>query len=296
MCGLIAVFDRDGAPVDEALVRRMGETIRHRGPDDGGLEMLHDRQIGLASRRLAILDLSAAGHMPMCADGMTLAYNGEIYNFADLRSDLERTGHVFRSGTDTEVVLAGLRRDGIAFLRQMIGMFALAAWDDQARTLILARDPAGKKPLYFTWVGSRLYVASEIKALLLAPGVKRAVDPVGLQQYLTLQFTMPPRTLFAGICKLAPGEAIVVSKDGPPRSERFWSPAGRSATMGDADPGHDALIERVRAAIDRAVADRMVADVPIGAYLSGGLDSFPCGGDDAAPHRPAGRCVHDHLS
>ncbi|MEZ5667438.1 MAG: asparagine synthase (glutamine-hydrolyzing) [Alphaproteobacteria bacterium] len=270
MCGLIAVFDRGGRPVEPALLRRMRDAIVHRGPDDAGDALLDDGQVGLASRRLAIIDLSVAGHMPMAADGMTIAYNGEVYNFAGLRAELERDGHRFRSGTDTEVVLAGLRRDGTAFLRKMIGMFALAAWDERGGELILARDPAGKKPLYYAWAGERLYVASEIKALLLAPEIGRAIDPVALQQYLALQFVMPPRTLFAGIGKLAPGEAMVVGRAGPPRVERYWRPlAGDTPVPAD----HAAAVAQVRTTLESAVADRMVADVPIGAYLSGGLDS-----------------------
>lgn len=271
MCGLVAVFDRSGAPVDAGLLRRMRDSILHRGPDDAGDALLDGGRVALGSRRLAILDLSAAGHMPMAAEGVTLAYNGETYNFAALRAELEAAGHSFRSGTDTEVVLAGLARHGVGFLERMIGMFALAAWDERSRTLILARDPAGKKPLYWARAGERFYVASEIKALLLAPEIGRAIDPVALQQYLSLQFVMPPRTLFAGISKLAPGEALLIRDSGEPESRRYWRPFAAAPGLAGAD--HAAIVGRVRETLERAVADRMVADVPVGAYLSGGLDS-----------------------
>ncbi len=289
MCGLVAVFDRSGRPVDDGLVLRMRDTIVHRGPDDAGLahpaafptsstttssDDGTDPTVALGSRRLAILDLSAAGHMPMVsADGrMMLAYNGEIYNFATLRAELEAEGVSFRSRTDTEVVLEGLARHGPAYLERLVGMFALAAWDARSQSLLLARDPAGKKPLYTAWAGDRLYVASEIKALLCAPELTRAIDPVALQQYMTLQFVLPPRTLFAGIGKLAPGEAMVVPRAGEVRRTRFWQPYGHVDRDRDWHD-HARLVSDVRDALDRAVAERMVADVPIGAYLSGGLDS-----------------------
>lgn len=272
MCGLVAIFDRSGTAVDVSLLHRMRDSILHRGPDDAGDTLLDGGRVGLGSRRLAILDLSAAGHMPMDGDGLSLAYNGETYNFAALRAGLEAGGRRFRSGTDTEVVLAGLAREGIGFLERMVGMFALAAWDERNRTLILARDPAGKKPLYWARVGERFYVASEIKALLLAPDIGRAIDPVSLQQYLSLQFVMPPRTLFAGIQKLAPGEALLIGESGEPESRRYWRPF--AATGGElAGVDHATVVARVSAALERAVAERMVADVPVGAYLSGGLDS-----------------------
>lgn len=271
MCGLIAIFDRSGAPIDARLLRRMSDAILHRGPDDRGEAGLDGGRVHLASRRLAIIDLSTAGHMPMSAGDVTLAYNGETYNFAELRAQLENLGHVFQSVTDTEVVLAGLQQWGAAFLDQMVGMFALAAWNEREKTLILARDPAGKKPLYYAWAGPRLYVASEIKALLLAPELSRAIDPVALQQHLTLQFVMPPRTMFSGICKLAPGEVIVVPSQGAPSSSRFWRPLANGAIRIATD--HAGLVMQVRETLERAVARRMVADVPVGAYLSGGLDS-----------------------
>lgn len=273
MCGLVAIFDRSGAPADVGLLRRMRDCILHRGPDDAGDASLHDGQVGLGSRRLAILDLSAAGHMPMSFDGMTIAYNGETYNFEAQRADLARDGHRFRSNSDTEVVLTGLRVHGAAFLKRMVGMFAFAAWDEREKALILARDPAGKKPLYYAWAGDILYVASEIKALLLAPGIRRTIDPVALQQYLTLQFIMPPHTLFSGIAKLAPGEVLVVKQTGEPQSSRFWRPFDAADTGDGAAADHAELVDRVRTTLDQAVAERMVADVPVGAYLSGGLDS-----------------------
>jgi asparagine synthase (glutamine-hydrolysing) len=271
MCG-IAGFMRVCAPgADASTLRRMGEVIRHRGPDAGG-EYL-DHLVGLAHRRLSIVDLSPLGNQPMFfGDGrLVIVFNGEIYNFQELRSELEAGGVSFRSHTDTEVILALYLQMGARCLERLNGMFALAIWDTVERTLFLARDRIGKKPLYYYHGGGdRLAFGSEIKSLLQLPGVGRELDPTALADYLKYLFVPAPKTIFRGIHKLLPGHYLVLHPGGEPSITQYWDVEFSAETQfNSAEQAEEALLELMR----DATARRMVADVPLGAFLSGGIDS-----------------------
>jgi len=274
MCGIAGILAPRGGNADRGRAERMASLIRHRGPDDGGVRASPDGRSALASRRLAILDLSSDGRMPLAnetADAW-VAFNGEIYNHRRLRQELE-VRHDFRSRSDTEAIVHAYEEWGLSFLERIEGMFALAVYDERQDLLVLARDRCGEKPLYYAWEGETLVFASEIKAIVETSGRARRIDPESLSQYLTFGFTMPPRTLLAGISKLAPGEALVVER-GAVRRFSYW------CALADPDmvdvvrctpPADHALA--LRTLLERSVQDRMAADVPVGAFLSGGLDS-----------------------
>lgn len=273
MCGIVGIFDygsQSPAP-DPALLTRMRDAMQHRGPDDQGLYFSPDGRLGLGFRRLAIIDLSPAGNQPMSTpDGaLWIVYNGEIYNYRELRTELEACGCRFRSHTDTEVLLYLYRQHGPAMLERLRGMFAFALWDARAGRLWLARDRIGVKPLYYTFANGRFLFASEIKALLLHPDVTPALNEEGLYHYLTFLTTPAPHTLFAGIYKLPPGHTLTVDRQGSAHVEEYWDvfqapPATISA---------DEAAEQILALLRESVKLRMVSDVPFGVFLSGGLDS-----------------------
>ncbi len=245
----------------------MGDAIFHRGPDDAG-EFI-DGPIAIGMRRLSIIDVSG-GHQPIAnEDGSCVVVcNGEIYNFEKLRNELLAKGHRFATQSDTEVIVHLYEEHGERFLNRLEGMFGLALWDRRARRLIVARDPLGIKPVYYTRQGHHLAFASEIKALMRTPGVAASIEPSALSQYLTVGYVAAPHSLFAGISKLPPGTALIV-EDGRIRTHRYWQlPVALDATRGEAEWAND-----VRSGIERAVVEQMVSDVPIGAFLSGGLDS-----------------------
>ena len=260
----------------EARLWAMIAMLRHRGPDDEGVWT--DRRAGLAHARLSIIDLSPAGHQPMASADETawITYNGEIYNFAEIRRELEAAGYGFRSRSDTEVIVNGWQAWGEKVISRLRGMFALAIWDRRSHRLILARDRIGKKPLYYTSCGDTLLFASEIKALLTWPGLPRTPDLAAIDRYLTLGYVPSPQTAFAGISKLPPAHYLVVDARpegglGEPELVRYWRlPEPRSARRHRtaAELRHE-LIER----LEDAVRLRLVSDVPLGAFLSGGVDS-----------------------
>jgi asparagine synthase (glutamine-hydrolysing) len=260
----------------EARLWAMIAMLRHRGPDDQGVWT--DRRAGLAHARLSIIDLSPAGHQPMASVDETawITYNGEIYNFAEIRRELEAAGYGFRSRSDTEVIVNGWRAWGEKVISRLRGMFALAIWDRRSHRLILARDRIGKKPLYYASYGGTLLFASEIKALLTWPGLPRTPDLSAIDRYLTLGYVPSPQTAFAGISRLPPAHYLVVDARpegglGEPELVRYWRlPEPRSARRHQtaAELRHE-LIER----LEEAVRLRLVSDVPLGAFLSGGVDS-----------------------
>ncbi|TMC48552.1 MAG: asparagine synthase (glutamine-hydrolyzing) [Chloroflexi bacterium] len=272
MCGIVGVLTRDGSAVDEATIVGLRDTMIHRGPDDAGVWRREPQgNAALAVRRLAIIDTSDRGHQPMANEDGTVrvAFNGEIYNHAILRAELERRGHRFRSHCDTEVLVHLYEEHGPSMVEQLVGMFAFAIWDEAAQHLLLARDRLGVKPLYWLDDGSRFAFASEIKALLpLLP--RREVDPIGLWQYLTFVAVPPPRTLFAGIAKLGIAETMLVTRDGPQPPRRYWDPiANRTCFDGEAV----AWERELQGQLLRSVERQMMSDVPVGAFLSGGVDS-----------------------
>jgi asparagine synthase (glutamine-hydrolysing) len=276
MCGLCGVFAYGwNAGEDSEVLLRMRETMVHRGPDDAGTWMSPDGRVALAHRRLSIVDLSAAGRQPMSnEDGSVwITFNGEIYNHRELRGGLEARGHRYRSGTDTETLVHLYEEDGPAMLRKLRGMFALAIWDAPRQRLFLARDRVGIKPLYYTVADGRFIFGSEIKALLEHPAVERDIDPVALYHYLTYYTTPAPHTLFKGIRKLPAGHCLTVEADGTLTAERWWdladAPVPDPALLRD----DDACGAHVLGLLEQAVSERLMADVPFGVFLSGGVDS-----------------------
>src|SRR5882724_625114 len=213
MCGIAGIADLTGRPVDGALLQAMTEVQAHRGPD--GEAIVCRGAAGLAHRRLAIIDL-ATGDQPMASDdgSVRIVFNGEIYNFRELRRDLEARGARFRTASDTEVILRAYEADGPDCVRSLRGMFAFAILDERARRLVLARDRAGIKPLVYAWDGCRLLFASEIKGILEDPSVRRGLDLDALGEYLTFHYVPAPRTIFTAIRKLPPASTLVLSLDG----------------------------------------------------------------------------------
>lgn len=271
MCGIAGIVNLDGSPADAGLVRRMTDAIAHRGPDGEGQHT--DGAVGIGNRRLAIIDLSEAGSQPMLNDrgDVAITYNGEVYNFRELRAELERAGRRFRSRSDTEVVLRAYEEWGEAFVERLNGMFALAIWDGRSRELLLARDRYGVKPLYTAQAGSTFLFGSEIKSFLQHPGFRPQLSRPHLLEYFTFQNIFTDGTLFAGVTLLPPGHTLTVRLDGSePRRRRYWD-------FHFAEAGETVSDEEYAEELDRlfcqAVERQLVSDVPVGAYLSGGMDS-----------------------
>jgi asparagine synthase (glutamine-hydrolysing) len=267
MCGIAGIRTFDGAPVDPELLRTMAERLEHRGPDDSGLWTAPG--VALAHRRLSIIDLSHSTQPMASPDGRwTLVFNGEIFNFADLRRQLRWD---FRTSGDTEVLLAGIALHGIDFVKRLQGQFAFAAYDSVNGVTHLVRDRVGVLPLFYSIDPCRLAFASEVKAILPALNGAPEVDDSSLDLYLTYRSVPSPRTLFAGVRKVRPGHRLVIDSAGSHRELRYWAPPEQDSYWSRRDP------EEVVAALDRqvrlAVTSALVADVPVGAYLSGGVDS-----------------------
>jgi asparagine synthase (glutamine-hydrolysing) len=265
MCGIAGLWSRTG--VDRAALRAMTDALAHRGPDGAGDYV--DDEIGLGHRRLSIIDL-ATGRQPMSsADGtLWIVFNGEIYNFRALRRDLEARGHRFRTQSDTEVILHLYQDEGIDLVSRLRGMFAFALWDRTRRRLFLARDHIGQKPLFYCMANGRVAFASEIKALLQAGIVSPELDLAGLSHLMSVRFIPGTRTLFRGIEKVPAGHWMTI-EDGSQRLQRYWQPRYAPKLPGS----EDELVHRLRKHLVETVHTTMVSDVPVGAFLSGGLDS-----------------------
>ena len=270
MCGICGTLERDhNRPADPARLRRMTSRIRHRGPDGEGFHL--DGPLGLGHRRLSIIDLSDAGSQPMStADGrLWIVLNGEIYNYRELRTELEGRGHTFRSQTDTEVLLHLYADHGPDCLRRLIGMFAFAVWDAQARRLFAARDHFGIKPFYYTVTPTTFAFASEVKALLGPDLIRAELDPAGFADYVTFQFTMGDKTLFRDVRKLLPGHYLVVEPERDPIVRQYWDVSFEV----DGHHTEEYFQQRLKTLLDESIRLQLRADVPVGAHLSGGLDS-----------------------
>jgi asparagine synthase (glutamine-hydrolysing) len=267
VCGIYGVIHLDGKQVDPALMSAMGRLTVHRGPDDEGMHADGECTIGM--RRLSIIDLSG-GHQPLSsADGsIWLVCNGEIYNFRELRQELEAQGCRFRTGSDCEVIIHLYARHGDRFVDHLNGMFGFALWDAVKRRLLIGRDRLGIKPLYYTKDGSRLAFASEAKALLALPGVQARIDPVALDAYLQVGYVPAPLSMFAGIAKLPPASILAI-ENGRSSVREYWKPPSEV----DSKRSETQWLESVREGLERSVRMQMVSDVPIGAFLSGGIDS-----------------------
>jgi asparagine synthase (glutamine-hydrolysing) len=271
MCGIAGVATRGNTPPRE-LIASMCDVMRHRGPDGEGI--LIAPGVGLGMRRLAVLDL-VTGDQPVANEAGTVhaVFNGEIYNYRELRAELTAKGHRLRGTGDSEVIPHLYQEHGLAFLQRLNGMFALAIWDSQLQRLLLARDRMGIKPLYYSVHGGNVWFASEVKCILAAGGTARAIDPLGVDQLLTFEYTASPTTLFEDVKKLPPGSWLTMS-GGKLHQGRFWSLpdlacSSRSIPVRDVAE----LTERVRHALLNAVRRQLASDVPLGAFLSGGIDS-----------------------
>lgn len=269
MCGIAGRFNfQSGAPAEPAVVAGMCDLLAHRGPDADGVWA--SGAVCLGHRRLAVIDLSPAGRQPMQATegGLVISFNGEIYNFLELRGDLEARGHRLRTKTDTEVILAAYREWGVECLQRLRGMFAFAIWDDVRQTLLVARDRIGKKPLHYRLDNDGIAFASEPKAFLADPAFTPTPDLEALAAYLTYQYVPSPRSAFAGVRKLPPAHYLLVER-GRLRVERYWTLSYASKRQLSEAEAIDELLAR----LEEAVRIRLISDVPLGAFLSGGVDS-----------------------
>src|SRR5579872_14844 len=268
MCGICGIYQMAGGePISRKLLECMTEQITHRGPDDSGIYT--EKNVGLGFRRLSIIDLDGS-HQPMSNEtgDIWLVFNGEIWNYKTLRAELVHKGHQFRTQGDTETIIHAYEEYGVDCFARLHGMFGLAIWDSSQQRLLLARDRAGKKPLYYTRAGDSFLFASEIKSLLCNPRVRREVDTQALADFLSVRYVPGPATLFANILKVQPGHWLLCG-NGIIRTECYWDFA---FTETDNLPEKD-YIRGIRHHIHRAVEERMMADVPLGAMLSGGVDS-----------------------
>lgn len=275
MCGIAGIFCPDREPTDlEGRLLRMQGALRHRGPDDRGIYLSPDRKIGFVHTRLSILDLSPAGHQPMSTDDgrYWITFNGEIYNFRELRQELEQAGESFASASDTEVILRLYAREGVGCLQRLRGMFALALWDVKEQKLLIARDRLGIKPLYYSTDNGNIIFASEVRALLATDLVSRQIDPIALNEYLAYQSIPAPRTLIKGIRTLPPGTYLTISASGQIDQVQYWDLLqSHSPEACIADKA--ATVRRVGELLREATEQHLVSDVPVGVFLSGGIDS-----------------------
>ncbi|MFA6315896.1 MAG: asparagine synthase (glutamine-hydrolyzing) [Elusimicrobiota bacterium] len=268
MCGITGIIRKDGVAPDRDRLSEANRLLTHRGPDDAGV--LVDGPVGLAMRRLAIIDLST-GHQPLSYDdgNLWIVFNGEIYNFPELRADLERRGHRFKTKTDTEVILALYKDLGDDCVKRLRGMFAFAVWDKRRERLLLARDRIGKKPLVYADEPGFLAFASELRSLFVWPGLSRELDPAAIDEFLSLQYVPSPRTVYRSVKKLPPGH-LLVYEDGAATVRRYWDmPLASPPVTTDVEEAKTLIRDKVR----EAVRLRLISDVPLGAFLSGGIDS-----------------------
>ncbi len=277
MCGIVGIVNFKGEPIKAEVLKKMNSLLIHRGPDDEGYFVSSKfkvqsskPEVGLGMRRLSIIDLET-GHQPMFNEDKSLALvcNGEIYNFQSLREELKRSGHVFRTKSDTEVLVHLYEEHGTDCLNKLNGMFAFAIWDTRKRTLFLARDRMGQKPLYYARIKNSFYFASEIKSFLAVPGFERKVNLEAIHYYLTYQYIPSPMTIFENVFRLEPASFMIVDSLGALQSRKYWSPDLRGKTK----MSYGAAKEKLRDILEDAVKLRMISDVPLGAFLSGGIDS-----------------------
>ncbi len=274
MCGITGFWSRRGDPAPwSAGLGASVASLGRRGPDDHGTWVNPGGRVGLGHTRLSILDLSPLGHQPMHSpDGaLSMVFNGEVYNFATVRAELEARGRRFRSTGDSEVILAALQEWGVAAVDKFVGMFALAVWNEPERRLLLLRDRLGVKPLYYAWNGSQLWFGSELKALRAFSAWPAEIDRDAVSEYLQYGYISAPRSIYRNVHKLMPGHYLELGEDGEPVVRPYWTPPVADGEPVDADEGD--LEARLEALLIDACRYRMVSDVPVGIFLSGGLDS-----------------------
>ena len=275
MCGIVGIASKT-TQSQRAWLAIGRDAMTHRGPDDAGEWWSKDGRVGLAQRRLSIIDLSPAGHQPM-HDGtgaLSIVFNGEIYNFAELRGQLVAKGHGFKSHSDTEVILAAYREWGTDCLSRLNGMFAFALYDARQQTVLLARDRAGEKPLFYHQANGVLRFASELKALLADPALPRRIDPEALDCYLAMGYVPGERCILQGFNKLPPAHALHFDlRVGTAKVWRYWQLPELNAAMPQGPLDEIALLDELEFLLADAVRRQLVADVPVGVLLSGGVDS-----------------------
>jgi len=275
MCGIAGIYSFNGKPIDENVLIRMRDTMRHRGPDGAGIWVSKDKKVGLGHRRLSIIDLSDAASQPMCNEDATLwiSFNGEIYNHAEIKSELQNIGnHKWKTDhSDTEVILHAFEQWGTHCLEKFRGMFAIALWDEKRRELWLIRDRIGIKPLYYSFHHGYMSFASEIKALLKDPDQKCAVHEEAFYHYLSFLTTPAPQTLFDGIKKVPPGTWLRVNGRGEICEHRYWDVWDYTTPL--IGVPEQEIAEQILVELRMAVKLRKVSDVPVGVFLSGGIDS-----------------------
>ncbi|MDX9964212.1 XrtA/PEP-CTERM system amidotransferase [Desulfobacter postgatei] len=267
MCGIAGVFYKNGLNADPEIVEKMTRSLIHRGPDEEGYYC--EGSIGFGHRRLSIIDLSS-GQQPLCNEDKTIwiTFNGEIYNYLDLKKELEQKGHVFRTNSDTETMVHAYEEWGIDAIKRFRGMFAFALWDEKKQQMVVARDRVGKKPFYYFLDDKRFIFASEIKAILAHPGIHKQIDLTSLSDYLSLLYVPSPKSIFTSIKKLPPAHYAVIKKDSF-RVDSYWDLSFDSHGVTD----ENEMMEGLVAALDEATRIRMISEVPLGAFLSGGVDS-----------------------
>jgi len=273
MCGICGVVRLNDPPTDLETVRAMADTLRHRGPDDGGVWRSPDGRVALGHRRLSIIDLSPAGHQPMTEQTgrLWISFNGEIYNYQELREELRGLGHTFRTATDTEVILEAYREWDVDGVKKLNGMFALAIYDLDRQRLFVARDRAGEKPLFYRHYNGTFTFASELKAMMIDPTFPRVVDPLALNQYLAFGYIPDNHCIFRGVNKLPQGCAMTY--DLRTDSVRVWQYWSLPQPMNGQPVDDEALVDELEALLLDSVRLRLIADVPVGIMLSGGVDS-----------------------
>ncbi len=278
MCGVCGMLSPQHS-VDETTIRRMTNSLAHRGPDDSDiwLDIIHG--IGLGHRRLSIIDLSPLGRQPMQSScgRYVIAYNGEVYNFKQLRDELSVLGHTFRGDSDTEVILAAIVQWGLnVALSRFVGMFAIAIWDRKRHALSLVRDRLGIKPMYYGWADNRFVFGSELKSLCNCQNFNKTIDRESLRQYFRYGYIPAPRSVYKNARKLEPGTILTISTDRmTTHVERYWSVLD-VWNKGACEPFQGSLEdaeEHLERLLEEAVESRMISDVPLGALLSGGIDS-----------------------
>ena len=285
MCGICGKLSYGNKIVDEALLKRMCRSLAYRGPDDEGVFVSSNSgsrnpkvQVGLGHTRLSVIDLSDAGHQPMCNEEGTvwLVYNGEIYNFKEIRVELELKGHRFRSNTDSEVIIHLYEEEGIDCLKRLNGMFVFCIWDEHSKKLWLCRDRLGIKPLVYYWDGETLIFSSEIKGILCDSDVRKEIDWAALDLYLTFNYIPAPRTIFKNIKKLEAGHYLLAKKK-TVVTRKYWDINTDITPLQDKPKRSSDQIgvykERLYGLMENAVQKRMISDVPLGTFLSGGIDS-----------------------
>lgn len=274
MCGISGIYHYDNTKkIKENDLIKMRDTLAHRGPDDAGLYLSPDLRVGLAQRRLSIIDLARNAACPMPNEDKTvwITYNGEIYNFQPLREELKKKGHILKTRGDTEVILHGYEEWGYKIVEKLNGMFAFVIWDEKKQIVFAARDHMGIKPFYYAFQNGTFYFGSEIKAILAHPDFKKELNETGLSHYLTFSTTPAPFTLFKDVKKLPAAHYLTLNKKGEVEEKNYWTPFNKTLKQENENEGF--YVKTVKDLLVNSIKSQMVSDVPFGCFLSGGVDS-----------------------